>query len=66
MTTCLSWSCSVLKVWKNASCVSARPCRNWMSSMSRMSTSRYRAWKAEPRLFAIELMKSFVNSSLET
>ena len=40
ITTCLLWSCSVLKVWKNASCVSALPCRNWMSSISRMSISR--------------------------
>ena len=37
-----------------------------MSSMSRMSTSRYRAWNAEARLLTIELMKSFVNSSLDT
>ena len=40
ITTCLLALCSVLKVWKNSSCVCTLPCRNWMSSISRMSTSR--------------------------
>ncbi len=40
ITTCLLWSCSVLNVWKKASCVESFPCRNWMSSISRMSMSR--------------------------
>ena len=37
MTTCLFALCSVLKVWKNSSCVRSAPCRNWMSSISRTS-----------------------------
>ena len=40
MTICLLALCSVLKVWKNSSCVCTLPCRNWMSSISRTSTSR--------------------------
>ena len=40
ITICLFALCSVLKVWKNSSCVRSRFSRNWMSSISRMSTSR--------------------------
>jgi hypothetical protein len=40
MTTCLLALCSVLKVWKNSSCVCSLPARNWMSSMRSTSTSR--------------------------
>ena len=40
MTICLLALCSVLKVWKNSSWVRSRFSRNWMSSISRMSTSR--------------------------
>ena len=40
MTTCLLALCRELKVWKNSSCVCTLPDRNWMSSMSRTSTSR--------------------------
>lgn len=39
-TICLFALCSVLKVWKNSSCVDSLLARNWMSSTSRMSTSR--------------------------
>ncbi len=35
---CASWS--ALKVWKNSSCVESLPAMNWMSSMSRTSSSR--------------------------
>ena len=37
-----------------------------MSSTSSTSTSRYRRWKATFRSSRSELMKSLVNSSLET
>ena len=40
MTICLFALCSVLKVWKNSSCVRSLLSRNWMSSISRTSTSR--------------------------
>jgi hypothetical protein len=40
MTICLLALCSVLKVWKNSSWVPSLCSRNWMSSTSRMSTSR--------------------------
>ena len=40
MTICLLALCSVLNVWKNSSCVCSLFSRNWMSSTSRMSTSR--------------------------
>ena len=36
-TICLLALCSVLKVWKNSSCVDSLLARNWMSSTSRMS-----------------------------
>ncbi len=40
MTICLLALWSVLKVWKNSSCVPSLFSRNWMSSTSRTSTSR--------------------------
>ena len=40
MTICLLALWSVLKVWKNSSCVCSLPSRNWMSSTSRMSMAR--------------------------
>ena len=40
ITICLLALCSVLKVWKNSSCVRSARSRNWMSSMSRKSMSR--------------------------
>ena len=40
MTICLLALCSVLKVWKNSSCVRSARSRNWMSSMSSRSTER--------------------------
>ena len=39
-TICLLALWSVLKVWKNSSCVDSLLARNWMSSTSRMSMSR--------------------------
>ena len=39
-TICLLALCRVLKVWKNSSWVWLLPSRNWMSSISRTSTSR--------------------------
>ena len=41
ITICFCASCSALKVWKNSSCVRSLPARNWMSSISSTSTSRY-------------------------
>ena len=40
ITICLFALCSALKVWKNSSWVWILPSRNWMSSISRTSTSR--------------------------
>ena len=40
MTICLLALCSVLKVWKNSSCVRSARSRNWMSSISSTSTER--------------------------
>ncbi len=66
MTICLLLLCSTLKVWKNSSWMPSRPSRNWMSSTRSMSTSRYRLLKAMVRSSRSELMKSLVNSSVET
>ena len=44
MTICRSLPCSALNVWKNSVWVSSRFARNWMSSTSSTSTSRYRRW----------------------
>ena len=66
ITTCFESLWSVLNVWKNSSIVCSLPCRNWMSSMRRTSTSRYRRWNSSALSSRIELMKSFVNSSLIT
>ena len=63
MTICLSALCSVLNVWKNSSWVRSLFSRNWMSSTSSTSLSRYRFWKADCLSSRNELMKSFVNSS---
>ena len=40
ITICLFALCNVLNVWKNSSWVWILPSRNWMSSISRTSTSR--------------------------
>ncbi len=62
-TICLFALWSVLKVWKNSSCVDSLSARNWMSSTRRMSISRYRLRKLSPFPSRIELMNSLVNSS---
>ena len=62
-TICLLALCRVLKVWKNSSCVDSLLARNWMSSTSRMSMSRYRLRNASALPSRIELMNSLVNSS---
>ena len=63
ITTCLLWLCRALNVWKNSSCVASLLARNWMSSISRMSTLRYNCLKLAPSSSRMELMKSLVNSS---
>ena len=63
MTICLLALCRVLKVWKNSSCVPSLFSRNWMSSTSRTSTSRYRLRKPSCLPSRIMLMNSLVNSS---
>ncbi len=62
-TICLLELCSVLKVWKNSSCVWILPPRNWMSSTRSTSTSRYRRWKLAALSSRMLLMNSLVNSS---
>ena len=63
MTICLLALCSVLKVWKNSSWVPSLFSRNWMSSTSSTSTSRYRRRNPSCLPSRIMLMKSLVNSS---
>jgi hypothetical protein len=63
ITICLLALWRVLKVWKNSSCVCSLFSRNWMSSTSRMSMSRYRRRKLSALPSRIALMKSLVNSS---
>jgi hypothetical protein len=46
--------------------VCSLPSRNWMSSISSTSTSRYRRRKSAPRFWLIALMKSLVSSSVDT
>ena len=63
ITICLLALCSVLKVWKNSSWVPSLFSRNWMSSTSSTSTSRYRRRNPSCLPSLIMLMKSLVNSS---
>ncbi len=66
MTICFWALWIVLNVWKNSSWTCSLPIRNWMSSTRRMSASRYRFLNMFCRPSRTELMKSFVNSSVET
>jgi hypothetical protein len=54
---------SVLKVRENSSCIDSLSARNWMSSTSRMSISRYGLRKLSSLLSRMELMNSLVNFS---
>ena len=63
MTTwCPCWWRS-LKVWKNSSWVSSLPPINWMSSMRRRSTLRYRSLNSLVCPLLMALTKSFMNFS---
>ncbi len=63
ITICFMLSCSALKVWKNSSWVRSLPARNWMSSMSRTSTVRYRCRKSLVLFSWIAVIISLVNFS---
>lgn len=65
MTICFLFWCNSLNVWKNSSCVCSLFWINWMSSISNTSMFLYFSLKASGSLLRIDLMKSFVNFSLE-
>ena len=66
MTICLFSLCSALNVWKNSAWVDSFFSRNWRSSTSRTSISRYLRFSSAVLRSWIALMTSLVNSSVLT
>ena len=66
MTICLPSAWSLLKVWKNYSCIRSLLLKNWISSMSSTSAFRYLSWNSAVLLSLMLEIRSLPNSSLVT